>query len=93
MRCPLALPHHAATLVLMLSVVWAGRAEADLPTGTRADGLRLGPNGVGFELLSGIDLDKFAEHHALELAREAAHEFTAKQALRIPIGETLDHGE
>ncbi len=55
MRCPLALPHHAATLVLMLSVVWAGRAEADLPTGTRADGLRLGPNGVGFELLSGID--------------------------------------
>ena len=39
----------------------------------------------------GVDLSQFAQHDAVQRARQAPHGLTVEQALGIAVGEALDH--
>lgn len=45
------------------------------------------------ELLCGVEHDKLLQHHAMKVARQATDAFPREEALRVAIGEALDHPE
>lgn len=45
------------------------------------------------ELIGRVHQAQLAQHESVQLCREASNGFAAKESLRVPIGEALDHRE
>lgn len=45
------------------------------------------------ELFRSVEHDELPEHRAMQIARKATDPFPREQALRVAIGEALDHPE
>ena len=50
-----------------------------------------GRNAKVIEGFRRIDGDEFAKHHPAQIGRIVSHRLPAKEALRIPVAEALNH--